>query len=76
MATTTGPAGAIRQFRFDVPKQDLDELRRRIWATRWPDTETVSDRSQGVQLAKIRPCDSDPCASLFRRGSREVQTPA
>jgi pimeloyl-ACP methyl ester carboxylesterase len=38
-----------------VPEQDLDQLRRRIELTRWPDRETVSDRCQGVQLAKLRP---------------------
>jgi hypothetical protein len=46
---------AIRPFRIEVPQQQIDELRRRVQATRWPDMETVSDRSQGVQLAKLRP---------------------
>jgi len=45
---------AIRPFRVDVPQRDLDELRRRIDATRWPTKELVTDRSQGVQLAAIR----------------------
>jgi pimeloyl-ACP methyl ester carboxylesterase len=45
---------AIRPFRIDVPEAELSELRRRIAATRWPDRETVSDQSQGVQLAKIQ----------------------
>jgi hypothetical protein len=43
----------IRPFRVDVPEEALAELRRRIAATRWPDRETVTDRSQGAQLAKI-----------------------
>jgi pimeloyl-ACP methyl ester carboxylesterase len=47
--------GAIRSFRVDVPEADLVDLRRRVLATRWPDKETVGDRSQGVQLAKLRP---------------------
>jgi hypothetical protein len=34
--------------------QRLVDLRRRIAATRWPDRETVADRSQGVQLAKLQ----------------------
>ena len=34
MATATVAAVAIRQFQLDVPERDLDELRRRIWATR------------------------------------------
>ncbi len=43
----------IRPFRVDVPEEALAELRRRIAATWWPDRETVTDRSQGAQLAKI-----------------------
>src|SRR5262245_23633876 len=42
---------AIRPFRVKVPQADLDELRRRVAATRWPERETVADASQGVQLA-------------------------
>jgi pimeloyl-ACP methyl ester carboxylesterase len=45
------PAAAIRPFRVEVPKADLDDLRRRIAATRWPERENVADASQGVQLA-------------------------
>jgi len=45
---------AIRPFRVNVPKEQLADLRRRIAATRWPDRETVNDRSQGVQLAKLQ----------------------
>ena len=44
----------IRPFRVDVPETDLTELRKRINATRWPDRETVSDATQGVQLATIQ----------------------
>ena len=44
----------IRPFRIDVPEEDLDDLRRRIAATRWPSKELVEDRSQGVQLAPIQ----------------------
>ena len=42
---------AIRPFRVAVPEAELTELRRRINATRWPERETVTDASQGVQLA-------------------------
>ena len=42
---------AIREFHVNVPESELAELRRRINATRWPDRETVSDATQGVQLA-------------------------
>src|SRR5262245_28924667 len=44
----------IRPFHISVPDEQLADLRRRIAATRWPDQETVSDRSQGVQLAKFQ----------------------
>jgi pimeloyl-ACP methyl ester carboxylesterase len=50
----TAKDGAIRPFSIEVPKEDLDELRRRITATRWPSKELVDDRSQGVQLATIQ----------------------
>ena len=42
---------AVRPFRVEIPEQELEELRRRIDATRWPTMELVADRSQGVQLA-------------------------
>jgi hypothetical protein len=45
---------AIRPFRVDIPEEDLIELKRRISATRWPEKETVEDRSQGVQLRTIQ----------------------
>ncbi|MGH9867938.1 MAG: epoxide hydrolase family protein [Candidatus Polarisedimenticolia bacterium] len=41
----------IRPFRVNVPDTELTELRRRINETRWPERETVTDASQGVQLA-------------------------
>ena len=45
---------AIRPFTFNAPQAELDELRMRIAATRWPTKELVEDRSQGVQLATLR----------------------
>ena len=45
---------AIRPFRVNVPDAALAELRQRVLATRWPEKETVNDRSQGVQLAKLQ----------------------
>jgi pimeloyl-ACP methyl ester carboxylesterase len=45
---------AIRPFTVNVPQGEIDELRRRIAATRWPDPETVDDRSQGIQLASLQ----------------------
>src|SRR5512145_2374180 len=45
---------AIRPFHVSVPEAELTELRRRINATKWPERETVTDASQGVQLATIQ----------------------
>src|SRR5579863_9638178 len=45
---------AIRPFQVNVPEAELTELRRRINATRWPERETVTDATQGVQLATMR----------------------
>jgi pimeloyl-ACP methyl ester carboxylesterase len=45
---------AIRPFQYKATDEDLADLRRRILAARWPDRETVSDSSQGVQLATIQ----------------------
>jgi pimeloyl-ACP methyl ester carboxylesterase len=45
---------AIRSFTIDVPQAELDHLRSRIEATRWPSAELVADRSQGVQLATMQ----------------------
>jgi len=51
----TEHGNAIRPFRINVPEEALADLRRRVVATRWPERETVTDQSQGVQLAKIQP---------------------
>ncbi len=45
---------AVHPFRVDFPDAQLAELRRRISATRWPDRETVTDQSQGPQLATLQ----------------------
>ena len=50
----TGESESIRPFRARVPQKAVDDLRRRLAATRWPDRETVADRSQGAQLALLR----------------------
>src|ERR1700744_1682933 len=52
-SSATDPT-AIHPFRFTASKEALDDLRRRINATRWPERETVTDASQGVQLATMR----------------------
>jgi len=53
MSVTTD-ATAIRPFHLEIPDEQLDDLRRRIAATRWPTKELVGDRSQGVQLATMK----------------------
>ena len=53
MSVTT-EATAIHPFHVDIPDEALDDLRRRIEATRWPSRELVDDRSQGVQLATLQ----------------------
>jgi pimeloyl-ACP methyl ester carboxylesterase len=45
---------AIRPFHISFPEETLVDLRRRIAATRWPERETVTDPSQGVQFATIQ----------------------
>ncbi|PWU55543.1 multidrug MFS transporter [Micromonospora sp. S4605] len=44
----------VRPFRVEVPEADLEDLRTRILATRWPEKETVDDQSQGPQLATMK----------------------
>ncbi len=44
----------LRPFHVNFSEAELTELRRRVNATRWPDKETVTDTSQGVQLATTR----------------------
>jgi pimeloyl-ACP methyl ester carboxylesterase len=47
-------AAAIRPFTIEIPETELEELRSRIAATRWPEKETVADQSQGVPSATIQ----------------------
>jgi hypothetical protein len=51
---TIESATEIRPFSVEVPEEQLDDLRRRIAATRWPTKELVGDRSQGVQLTTLQ----------------------
>ena len=53
MSAPTMEATAVREFRVDVSDKQIDDLGRRIAATRLPSKELVDDRSQGVQLATI-----------------------
>jgi pimeloyl-ACP methyl ester carboxylesterase len=54
MSTTVETATDIRSFHVEIPEEQLEELRRRIEATRWPSKELVDDRSQGVQLETLK----------------------
>ena len=54
MSTTVDTATDIRTFSIDIAEEQIDDLRRRIAATRLPSKELVDDRSQGVQLATIQ----------------------
>jgi pimeloyl-ACP methyl ester carboxylesterase len=52
--TTVEAGSSIRPFSVGIPEDALDDLRRRLAATRWPSRELVDDRSQGVQLAALQ----------------------
>jgi pimeloyl-ACP methyl ester carboxylesterase len=54
LSAATSEGAPIRPFRVDVAEAELVELRRRVSATRWPDRETVTDQSQGPQLATLQ----------------------
>jgi pimeloyl-ACP methyl ester carboxylesterase len=51
---TKTEASAIRPFHVSFPEAELTDLRRRVNATKWPERETVTDATQGVQLATIQ----------------------
>jgi len=53
---TTKPAAApaIRPFTIETPEPDLEDLRARIRATRWPEKEPVEDHSHGVRLETMQ----------------------
>src|SRR5919107_5890232 len=55
MAQQVGEEVAVRDFpTINVSEEELDDLRQRILATRWPEKETVTDFSQGVPLATMQ----------------------
>ena len=54
MTTAVETATEIKPFQLEIPEEQIDDLRRRIAATRWPSKELVTDRSQGVQLATMQ----------------------
>jgi pimeloyl-ACP methyl ester carboxylesterase len=52
--STSDTSAEIRSFQIEMPEDQIDDLRQRIAATRWPTNELVADRSQGVQLATVQ----------------------
>lgn len=52
-ASSSTASDAVRPFRINIPQEALVDLQQRVQATRWPDKETVADRSQGTQLAAM-----------------------
>jgi pimeloyl-ACP methyl ester carboxylesterase len=54
MSSTVASRIEIRSFDVDFPQAEIDDLRRRIAASRWPERENVDDRTQGVQLAVLQ----------------------
>jgi len=58
MSAVAQPKGGdktpIHPFHVNIPEAELTELRRRIKATVWPDRETVTDATQGVQFATVQ----------------------
>ena len=55
MKAMTAPTSTlVRPFTVSIPQSQIDEVKRRLAATRWPDQETVSDWSQGVRLHNAR----------------------
>lgn len=52
--STTTQDNSIRPYQVHVPQIRIEDLKRRIAMTRWPDKETVADRSQGFQLAELQ----------------------
>ena len=54
MSTTVETTTGIRPFQIEIADEELDDLRRRIAATRWPEKETVDDQSQGPRSRRCR----------------------
>jgi pimeloyl-ACP methyl ester carboxylesterase len=54
MSSTIETAAEIRPFHVEIPEERIDDMQRRIEATRWPSKELVEDRSQGVQLEPLQ----------------------
>ena len=55
MTKSPATTAEIRPFKVAIPEEAVVDLRSRVKMTRWPDKETVSDHSQGVELARLKP---------------------
>ena len=44
----------VQPFEIQIPEEELDDLRSRLAATRWPDAEPVDDWSQGIPLEYVK----------------------
>jgi epoxide hydrolase len=53
-APTPTTSALVRPFTVSIPDSEIDDLKRRLARTRWPDPETVGDWSQGVRVANAR----------------------
>ena len=72
MSTSVDTTTEIRSFQIEIPEEQIDDLRRRIEATRLPSKELVEDRSQGVQLATTRAL-ADYWANEYDFGRMELR---
>jgi pimeloyl-ACP methyl ester carboxylesterase len=54
LSSAVGTVAEIKSFEFEVSDDQLEDLKLRVGATRWPSKELVDDRSQGVQLATLQ----------------------
>jgi pimeloyl-ACP methyl ester carboxylesterase len=54
MSTTVDTTSEVQDFYIEVPQEQIDEMRQRVKATRWPTKELVTDRSQGVQREMLQ----------------------
>src|SRR6187455_3622796 len=72
MSSTVQTGIDVHSFQVEIADEALDDLRRRIAATRWPSKELVSDRSQGVQLATMQEL-ADYWASDYDMGRVEAR---
>src|SRR5258708_14642099 len=61
----------IRPFKIQVSDADLEDLKKRLRATRWPDPQTVSDSSQGIPLEYVQEiCGSGQRVARDRKSTR------